>query len=293
MIPATDLALQVRRLQIRTRKSIAAGFAGGYRSAFKGRGLEFDEVREYTPGDDVRDIDWNVTARTGRPFVKRYIEERQLKVLFAVDVSASQGFGTASRRKCELAAEFCALVAFSAIRNNDTVGLLLFSDRVERFVPPAKGSSHALRLVHELLAFEAQSPGTDIAAALGYLARILHRRCVVFLVSDFLSPGFERALRILARRHDVMAVRTSDPCELRLPDIGLAELTDPETGRRLVIDASAPDVRDDFHERCLRQREAVSAIFRAAGVDEIAVSTDKECASALVSFFRARETRRY
>ena len=244
-------------IQIRTRKNIAAGFAGGYRSAFKGRGLEFDEVREYTPGDDVRDIDWNVTARTGRCFVKRYVEERQLKLLFVVDVSASLGFGTAARRKSELAAEFCALVAFSAIRNNDNVGLLLFSDRVERFVPPAKGSSHALRLVHEMLGFEARSSGTDIAVALSYLARIMHRRCVVFLVSDFLAPDFERPLRILAKRHDVIAVRTSDPCEQRLPDIGLAGLVDPESGQRMVIDTSAPDVRGDYMERAARRSEGI------------------------------------
>ena len=289
---AGDLALKVRAIQIRTRKNIAAGFAGGYRSAFKGRGLEFDEVREYTPGDDVRDIDWNVTARTGRPFVKRYVEERQLKILFAVDVSASLGFGTAGRRKNEMAAEFCALVAFSAIRNNDNVGLLLFSDRVERFVPPAKGSSHALRLVHELLGFEAQSPGTDIGAALGYLARVMHRRSVVFLVSDFLAPDFERALRILAKRHDVIAVRTSDPCERRLPDVGLARFWDPESGRRMVIDTSAQDVRDDYFERCARRRDQISRIFRTAGVDEISLSTEKECAGALVSFFRTRDRRR-
>jgi uncharacterized protein (DUF58 family) len=291
MIPG-DLALKVRMIHIRTRKNIAAGFAGGYRSVFKGRGLEFDEVREYTPGDDVRDIDWNVTARTGRCFVKRYVEERQLKLLFVVDVSASLGFGTAARRKSELAAEFCALVAFSAIRNNDNVGLLLFSDRVERFVPPAKGSSHALRLVHELLGFEARSAGTDIAVALSYLARIIHRRCVVFLVSDFLAPDFERPLRILAKRHDVIAVRTSDPCEQRLPDVGLAALLDPESGRRMVIDTSAQDVRDAYLERSARRSEENSRIFRTAGVDEISLSTEKECAGALVSFFRTRDRRR-
>ena len=292
MIASGDLALKVRMIQIRTRKNIAAGFAGGYRSAFKGRGLEFEEVREYAPGDDVRDIDWNVTARTGRPFIKRYVEERQLKLLFAVDTSASLSFGTTIRRKNELAAEFCALVAFSAIRNNDNVGLLLFSDRVERFVPPAKGSSHALRLVHELLSFQARSPGTDIAEALGYLARILHRRCVVFVVSDFLSPDFERPLRILAKRHDVIAVQTSDPGEHRLPDIGLVELCDPESGRRTVVDTSAQDVRDDYFERCARRREEISRIFRTAGVDEIPLSTEKECAGALVSFFRTRDRRR-
>jgi uncharacterized protein (DUF58 family) len=288
----SDLALKVRMVQIRTRKSIAAGFAGGYRSAFKGRGLEFDEVREYAPGDEVRDIDWNVTARTGRPFIKRYVEERQLKILFVVDVSASLGFGTTVRRKNELAAEFCALVAFSAIRNNDTVGLLLFSDRVELFVPPAKGSSHALRLVHHLLGFQPRSTGTDIAAALGYLARVMHRRCVVFLVSDFLSPDFERPLRIVAKRHDLIAVRTSDPCEQALPDAGLAALCDPESGRRILVDTAAPDVRDEYRERCLRRTEAVSRIFRAAGVDEISLSTGKECAGALVSFFRTRDRRR-
>ena len=287
-----DLARKVRIIQIRTRKNIAAGFAGGYRSAFKGRGLEFEEVREYTPGDDVRDIDWNVTARTGHTYIKRYVEERQLKILFAVDVSASQGFGTTARCKSELAAEFCALVAFSAIRNNDNVGLLLFSDRVEKFVPPAKGSSHALRLVHDMLSFEPKSPRTDLGEALGYLARVMHRRCVVFLVSDFLASDFERPLRILAKRHDVIAVRTSDACEQRLPDAGLAAIRDPESGRRVVIDTGAQDVRDEYFERCTRRREENSRIFRAAGVDEISLSTEKECTGALVSFFRTRDRRR-
>jgi uncharacterized protein (DUF58 family) len=285
---ASDLSLKVRMIQIRTRRNIASGFAGGYRSAFKGRGLEFEEVREYTPGDDVRDIDWNVTARTGRTFVKRYREERQLKLLFAVDVSASLGFGTAAKRKNELAAEFCALVAFSAIRNNDNVGLLLFSDQVERFVPPAKGSSHALRLVHELLSFESRRRGTDIAAALGYLGRVMHRRCVVFLVSDFFAESFERPLRILAKRHDIVAVRTVDPCERVLPDAGLLELWDPESGRRTVVDTSAPGVRDEYAELCAWREERISTVFRSAGVDQISISTDKECVGALVSFFRAR-----
>ena len=284
--------LKVRGIQLRTRKNIAAGFAGSYRSAFKGRGLEFDEVREYSPGDDVRDIDWNVTARTGRTFVKRYVEERQLKIMFAVDVSASLGFGTAARRKCDLAAEFCALVAFSAIRNNDNVGLLLFSDQVELFVPPAKGSSHALRLVHELAGFAPRSQGTDIAAALSYLARTMHRRCVVFLVSDFLSPDFERPLRIVARRHDLIAVRTSDLREQQFPDAGLAALWDPETRRRIVIDTGAADVLADFTERSIRRREEISRILRSARVDEISLSTEKECAGALVSFFRTRDRRR-
>jgi len=287
----TDLSRKVRLLQIRTRKNIASGFAGGYRSAFKGRGLEFDEVREYTPGDDVRDIDWNVTARTGRTFVKRYIEERQLKLLFAVDVSASQTFGTAAQRKCDLAAEFCALVAFAAIRNNDTVGLLLFSDEVEKYVPPAKGSTHALRLVHDIAGFEPRHTGTDIAAALGYLARVMHRRCVVFLVSDFFAGNFERSLRILAKRHDVIAVRTTDPRELELPDAGLMDVWDPESGARLVVDTSASDVRDAYREHCVRRGEQISKMFRQAGVDEIPISTDKECAGALVSFFRIREHR--
>jgi uncharacterized protein (DUF58 family) len=289
---AGDIGLKVRAIRIRTRRNIAAGFAGGYRSAFKGRGLEFDEVREYIPGDDVRDIDWNVTARTGRTFVKRYVEERQLKLLFAVDVSASQRFGTASRAKRELAAEFCALVAFSAIRNNDTVGLLLFSDRVERFVPPAKGSSHALRLVHEMVSFDPGRRGTGIAGALGYMARVMHRRSVVFLVSDFLADDFERPLRILAKRHDVIAVRTVDPCERALPDAGLLEVRDAESGRRTVVDTGAPGVREEYARLCALREERLSKVFRAAGVDRITIATDKECVGALVSFFRAREHRR-
>jgi uncharacterized protein (DUF58 family) len=288
----TSLSAKVRLIQVRTRKNIASGFAGGYRSAFKGRGLEFDEVREYTPGDEVRDIDWNVTARTGRLFVKRYVEERQLKLLFAVDVSASADFGTTRRRKTELAAEFCALIAFSALRNNDTVGLLLFSDRVERFVPPAKGSSHALRLLHELVQYQPRPSGTDIASALGYLARIMHRRCVVFLVSDFFAEDFERPLRILAKRHDLIAVKTADPRERELPGAGLVALYDAESGRRVVVDSSAAAVRQEYVEQCARRNARLDELFRSAGVDQISISTGKECLGALISFFRAREMRR-
>jgi uncharacterized protein (DUF58 family) len=287
-----NLSAKVRMIQIRTRKNIASGFAGGYKSAFKGRGLEFEEVREYTPGDDVRDIDWNVTARCGRPFVKRYVEERQLKIIFAVDVSQSLSFGTAGRCKSELAAEFCALVAFSAIRNNDAAGLLLFTDQVELFVPPAKRSSHVLRLIHEVMAFEPRRKGTDIAAPLEYLGRVMHRRCVVFLVSDFFGGEFEVPLRILAKRHDLIAVRTADPRERALPDAGLMELLDPESGQRLLVDSSASDVRDRYALLSSLREERISRIFRTAGVDQISVSTDKECVGALVSFFRTRENRR-
>ncbi|MCC6860626.1 MAG: DUF58 domain-containing protein [Bryobacterales bacterium] len=288
----SSLRAKVRLIQVRTRKTIASGFAGGYRSAFKGRGLEFDEVREYTPGDEVRDIDWNVTARTGRLHVRRYVQERQLKLLFAVDVSASADFGSMRRRKMELAAEFCALVAFSALRNNDTVGLLLFSDRIERFVPPAKGSSHALRLLHELIRFQPRPSGTGLAMALGYLGRLMHRRCVVFLVSDFMAENFERPLRVLAKRHDLIAVKVGDPRESELPAAGLVALYDVESGRRVVVDSSVAAVRRAYAEQCARREARLEELFRSAGVDRISIDTGKEYVSALVSFFRARETRR-
>ena len=250
-------------------------------------------MREYIPGDDVRDIDWNVTARCGRPFVKRYVEERAVEDhLCGGCLAVSLSFGTAGRCKSELAAEFCALVAFSAIRNNDAAGLLLFTDQVELFVPPAKRSSHVLRLIHEVMAFEPRRKGTDIAAPLEYLGRVMHRRCVVFLVSDFFGGEFEVPLRILAKRHDLIAVRTADPCERALPDAGLMELLDPESGRRVLVDSSASDVRESYALLSSLREERISRIFRTAGVDQISVSTDKECVGALVSFFRTRENRR-
>ena len=222
MIPK-ELVKKIRYIQIYTSKAVNDVLAGEYHSVFKGQGMEFDEVRAYQPGDDIRTIDWNVTARTGHPYVKRYVEEREITVFFLVDLSASGSFGSTGKLKNEIAAEFCALLAFSAIKNNDKVGLIVFTDTIELFIPPAKGTSHVLRLIRELLYFDSgskqQSPGTDIALALDYLGRVLHKRGVVFLVSDFLDQDFEKPLGVLARRHDLIAVTVSDPREYLLPNV--------------------------------------------------------------------------
>jgi uncharacterized protein (DUF58 family) len=225
MIPK-EILKKIRRLQIVTNRVVSDVFAGEYLSVFKGRGMEFNEVREYQPGDEERDIDWNVTARMGRPFVKKFVEERELTVMLLVDASASSRFGTRDRFKSELAAELCAVLAFSAIRNKDRVGLVIFTDRIEKFVPPGKGSRHVLRVIREVLYFRPQGRGTDISLALDYLNRVIRRRSVVFLVSDFLAAGFERALRVSARRHDLVALLVRDPREEELPPAGLVRLED-------------------------------------------------------------------
>src|SRR5438132_2308995 len=227
----TDILRQVKLLELRTRGLVNSLFSGEYRSVFKGQGMEFAEVREYQPGDEVRSIDWNVTARMRRPYVKRYIEERELTVMLAVDLSGSERFGTRRRFKSELASELAAVLAMSAIRNNDRVGTLLFTDRVEHVVPPRKGRRHALRLIRDLLGFEPVGKGTDLAGAIDYLARMLTQHSIIFIVSDFVSVRVDQPLKILAQRHDVVAVTVEDPSEAHLPDVGVARFVDPETGR--------------------------------------------------------------
>ena len=246
MIPK-ELVKKIRYIQIYTSKAVNDVLAGEYHSVFKGQGMEFDEVRAYQPGDDIRTIDWNVTARTGHPYVKRYVEEREITVFFLVDLSASGSFGSREKLKNEIAAEFCALLAFSAIKNNDKVGLIVFTDVIELFIPPAKGTSHVLRLIRELLYFDPgkkrERAGTDIALALDYLGRVLHKRGVVFLVSDFLDQDFEKPLGVLARRHDLIGVTVSDPRESALPDVGLLEIQDAETGATVLVDTGSREVR--------------------------------------------------
>ncbi len=287
-----ELMAQVRRLQITTRHAVTEVFAGEYSSAFKGRGMEFAEVREYTPGDDIRSIDWNVTARAGHPYVKRFTEERELTVMLAVDLSASGRFGSIDRLKQQLAAEVSAVLAFAAIRKNDRVGLLIFTDRVELYIPPKKGSRHTLRLVRELLAFEARHPATDLTAATDHLARLLKRRSVVFVVSDFLMDWYEDPLRLMSRRHDVIAIEVSDPRELELPAAGLVEFEDAETGRRMVIDASSPRVRRRYAAIAADRRGRLVDVTRRAGLDLVQVSTGKPYIQDLMQFFRKREHRR-
>jgi uncharacterized protein (DUF58 family) len=286
-----EVLRQVKLLELRTRGLVNSLFSGEYRSVFKGQGMEFSEVREYQAGDEVRSIDWNVTARMRRPYVKRYIEERELTVMLAVDLSGSERFGTRRRFKSELASELAAVLAMSAIRNNDRVGTLLFTDRVEHVVPPRKGRRHALRLMRDLLAFEPQGRGTDVALATDYLNKMLGHKTIIFVVSDFLSPNIERPLKLLAQRHDVVAVTVEDPSELDLPDIGLARLTDPETGETIDVDTSDPAVRAAFAESVHSDGEERKRLFRRLAIDEVPVRTDGSIVEPLFRFFRNRETR--
>jgi uncharacterized protein (DUF58 family) len=283
---------QIRRLQLRAKRAVQTLLGGEYHSAFNGAGLSFEEVREYQPGDDVRGIDWNVTARMGSAFIKRYVEERELTLLLAADVSASQRFGTGQQPKRAVAAELAALIAFAAVGNNDRVGLLAFSDRVERYVPPNKGTRHVLRLLRDILFFEPEHKGTDLAAALDYLNKVHRRRAIVFLLSDFLDAGYEDAFRRAARKHDLIAVRTADPREHDWPAVGLVQLEDAETGRPALIDTGSRAFREAFAARAAARRAAFTKLVRSAQVDLIDVSTDGDHFDALVRFFRLRERRR-
>ena len=291
MIPK-ELIKKIRYIQIYTSKAVNDVLAGGYHSVFKGQGMEFDEVRAYQPGDDIKTIDWNVTARTGHPYVKRYVEEREITVFFLVDLSASGSFGSKEKLKNEIAAEFCALLAFSAIKNNDKVGLIVFTDNIELFIPPAKGTSHVLRLIRELLYFDSgkkqQSTGTDIALALDYLGRVLHKRGVVFLVSDFLDHNFEKPLGVLARRHDLIAVTVSDPREYALPDVGLLEIQDTESGATVLVDTGSKEVRGRYEDLAKDRDEQLSSLFNSIGVGHIQLFTDRDYVLDLVKFFRKR-----
>lgn len=310
MIPQ-ELMKKVRQLEIRTRRSVSEVFAGEYSSAFRGRGMEFSEVREYQPGDDVRSIDWNVTARMGGPYIKRFVEERELTIVLAVDLSGSGTFGSVHRSKNETAAELCAVLAFAAMQKHDRVGLVIFTDHVELTIPPRKGLKHALRLIRELLNFEPAAGargvrvGTDIAQAARTLNQGLKRRAVVFLVSDFLTdhgapdsrsplgPDVETALRLLARRHDVIAARIADPRERELPRAGLMQLEDAETGRRIIVDTSSSAVRSRFRALMRRRAEAVREQLRRVGIDSFeATTSDESYVHSLVELFRRRERRR-
>jgi len=281
----------VRKIQIRTSHLVSDLFAGQYQSVFKGRGMEFAEVRLYQPGDDVRTIDWNVTARTGVPHVKRFAEERELTVMLLVDASASTLFGSVRQTKQSLAAELGALLAFSAITNNDKVGLVMFSDRIELALPPRKGNRHVLRVIRDILSLAPQGRGTDIAGALEHLRHVTKRRCVVFVISDFLTPGWKRALRIASRRHDVIAVALEDPREAEMPNVGLVELEEAETGERYVVDTGDARVRAELTRQAARARDERERTLRSADVDTIVVSTDRPYTQAILRFFRMRERR--
>jgi uncharacterized protein (DUF58 family) len=288
-----EILAQVRRLEIVTGKLVAESFAGDYLSVFKGRGMEFAEVREYAPGDDPRDIDRNVSARAGKPFVRRYVEERELTVVVAVDLSGSQNFGTAERLKREAAVEVGAVLAFAALQNNDKVGLALFTENVERFVPPRKGRRHALAIVREILAYEPKQRGTSVGIALERLARMLKRRCILVVVSDFRDRGFQQALKLCALKHDVVPVIIEDPRERSVPAVAaVMELFDPETGERSALDlrSAAASVAQEENLR----RAELDRAFRECGLETVVVSTDRPTIEPLAAFFhrRARRIRR-
>ncbi len=290
MIPR-EIFKKVRRIDITTRGLVNDVFSGEYHSVFKGRGVSFAEVREYQIGDDIRTIDWNVSARIGHPYVKVFEEERELTVMLVVDASSSGDFGSATRMKGEIAVEICALLAFSAIKNNDKVGLLIFTDQVEKFVPPRKGRSHVHRVLRELLYFKPERKGTDITGALQYVSRVLRRRSVVFLVSDFLAAGYESALRIAGRRHDLVSILIADPREMELPSVGYIELEDAETGERLLIDSRDREVRDRFRQAALESQARRQKLFRSTKVDSVEVRTDRSYVESLIRFFRVRARR--
>ena len=285
-----DLIARIRRIEITTRKLVNDSFAGEYQSVFKGRGMEFDEVRQYHPGDDVRTIDWNVTARTGEPYVKSFIEERELTVMLAVDVSGSGDFGTRNRFKRELAVELAAVMSFAATTNNDRVGLLLFTDRVESLVPPRKGRRHVLRMVRDLLVFQPVGSGTDIRLALDTVHQMLKRRSIVFLLSDFLADpeSYRQAMLVTNRRHDVVAFDLSDPLEHEIADVGIMALEDAESGQLRWVDTGSSEWRREFLERVARVEEGKNDVFIAAGVDRIRVTTERDYVPEVGAFFKNR-----
>ena len=285
-----ELIAKVRRIEITTRQLVEDGLAGEYHSVFKGRGMEFDEVRQYIPGDDVRTIDWNVTARTGEPYVKSYVEERELTVMLAVDVSRSGDFGTRTWFKRELAVELAAVMSIAATTNNDKVGLLLFTDRVELLVPPMKGRSHVLRMLRDLLAYEPVGTGTDIRLALDTIYVLLKRRSIVFLVSDFLAdPGsYRQAMLVTNRRHDVAAFDISDPLEREMADVGVIALEDAETGRQRLVDTGDRQWRREFAERVARLDAEKSDVLAAAGVDRVRLTTERDYIAEVGAFFKNR-----
>jgi uncharacterized protein (DUF58 family) len=293
MIPP-EILKKTRQIEIRTRRLVNESFAGQYLSTFRGSGIEFSEVRPYQFGDDVRTIDWNVTARMGSPFVKRFVEERELSVILAVDASGSGDIGTVDRLKRELAVELAAVLSFAATTSNDRVGLALFTDEVEKFVPPRKGRKHAMRVVTDLLSYTPKSTGTGIGAALDTLSTVLKRRSVVFLISDFLTPteSYAHQLRVVARKHDLVVVDLHDPLETALPEIGLVALQDAETGQTVWVDTSDPEWRREFSEKLASVEAARQAAFNSAGVDRIGLTTGQDYAAELINFFvkRARRT---
>ena len=290
MIPK-EILKKVKRIEIATRGLVNDVFSGEYHSVFKGRGMEFAEVREYQIGDDIRNIDWNVTARSGHPYVKVFDEERELTVMLMVDVSSSGNFGTISQMKGEVAAELCAVLAFSAIKNNDKVGLMIFSDKIEKFIPPRKGKQHVLRVIREILYFKPEESRTDLNVALEYLSRVIIRKSIVFLISDFLTENYEKSLQVANKKHDIIAIDILDPREVEMPSVGLLELEDAETGETVMVDTSNPAIRGSFYSQSKEERETREKFFKSIGVDNITINTDRSYVEPITKFFRMRARR--
>ncbi len=290
MLPR-ELIKRIRKLEIATRKVVSSVLSGQYHSVFKGRGMAFSEVRQYQPGDEVRTIDWNVTARMNDAYVKVFTEERELTVMLMVDVSASESFGSVDRSKAEIAAEVAAQIAFSAIANNDRVGLILFSDQIEKVVPPRKGRSHVLRLVSDVLSFTPKGKGTNLSVGLTYLTHVAKRKTIAFLVSDFLAKDYEQALRIVARKHDLVPVTLIDPLEEKFPAMGVVDFEDPETGQRFTVDTSDPRVRGRFAQHMAARRDERNKLFKKLQLDSVELRANQEYSSALQKFFRLRARR--
>lgn len=286
-----ELFKKIRRIEIRTKRLVNDLFSGEYHSTFKGQGMEFEEVRQYQPGDDIRLIDWNVTARTGYPHVKKFREERELSVIFLVDASSSGAFGTRERYKADAAAELCAVLSFSAVKNNDKVGMIIFTDKIEKFIPPKKGKSHVLRLVREVLHFKPEGTRTDISGALEYFNRVIKKKSVVFLISDFLSEDYMTPLRIANRKHDVIALKISDPRELQFENVGLIELEDAETGETLLIDTASGAFRSDFAAQAEADNFGLKRSLRLINLDFIQIITNQSYILPLINFFKMREKR--
>lgn len=286
-----EILQQIRRIQITTSRMVSDVFSGQYKSVFKGRGMEFDEVRQYQPGDEIRTIDWNVTARMGHPYVKKFMEERELTVMLLLDLSRSNYFGTVDKLKRQIAAEICSVLAFSAIQNNDKVGLIIFTDRIEKFIPPRKGTSHVLRIVKEALYFKPRGKKTNIPQALEYLNKVCHRSTVAFLVSDFYDAAFEKPLSIANKRHDLVAITITDPKELDLPDIGILALNDAETEETFTLDTSNQALRQNFKQNALRIVGERKKTFDRLGVDSVDIRSDIPYNRTLFKFFRMRERR--
>jgi uncharacterized protein (DUF58 family) len=286
-----EVIRRIRKIHIHSNYLVNDILAGEYESAFRGRGMEFEEVREYQPGDDVRDIDWNVTARMGHPYVKVYREERELTILLLVDVSGSGQFGSGAQLKNELSAELAAVLAYAAVKNNDKVGLIIFSDSIEKFIPPKKGRNHVWRVIREVLEHRPRSRKTDISAALDFLNRITSRRVIAFLISDFIADGYEKLLRVTNKKHDLIAISIADPRERELPPVGLVELEDAETGETRLIDTGDARFRNEFMVGALRRVSETREIFRRCSVDHIPLITNQPYINALMKFFRMREKR--